>query len=62
MSANITDEEYQVCEMFFEDGMKERKIALSMGMTEQQVHEILAAYEQGYYGFIFHKDDEEDAA
>lgn len=58
MSATITDDEYQVCEMFFEDGMDEQEIAESVGLTELQVNEILCAYERGDFGFIFHTDEE----
>ena len=37
--------EIDVIDMYREDGMKEREIATSLGISVAQVHEILAAYE-----------------
>jgi predicted transcriptional regulator len=36
-----------IIEMYREDGMKETEIAKSLGLSLTQVHEVLAAYENG---------------
>lgn len=37
--------EISVLEMYFQDGMKEREIARSLGIELSMVHEVLANYE-----------------
>ena len=37
--------EISVLEMYFQDGMKEREIAKSLGIELSMVHEVLAQYE-----------------
>lgn len=37
--------EISVLEMYFQDGMKEREIAKSLGIGLSMVHEVLANYE-----------------
>jgi hypothetical protein len=38
----------QVLEMYFEDGLKEQEIGKILGLSTQQVHQILHDYEQGH--------------
>ena len=40
------DIEIDVIDMFHSDGMKETDIAISLGISLTQVHEILAAYDR----------------
>lgn len=40
---NQTD--LEIFEMYFVDGMKEAEIAKSLGLSEEAVHEVLAAME-----------------
>lgn len=39
----------QLLEMYYEDGMKEKEIAKSLGLTLRQVHQVLADWENGEY-------------
>lgn len=39
----------QLLEMYYEDGMKEREIAKSLGLRLIEVHQVLADWEDGEY-------------
>jgi DNA-directed RNA polymerase specialized sigma subunit len=41
----FSDLEISVLEMYFQDSMKEREIAASLGIELSMVHEVLANYE-----------------
>lgn len=44
---NNTD--LQILEMYYEDSMKEKEIAESLGLSLLTIHEVLAAWENGEY-------------
>lgn len=41
----MNDTDLQILEMYYKDGMKEKEIAKSLGLSLLTIHEVLAAFE-----------------
>lgn len=45
------DLEMDILEMYREEGMKEREIAKSLGISLTQVHQVLSKYDEGDFDY-----------
>jgi len=42
----MNDTDFQIIEMYYEDGMKESEIAASLGLSVSTVHEVMFEFDQ----------------